>query len=411
MRVIAHVSPDHGFPVLKEFLSGTKERLVVGMYDFGAKHILNAITNATSHSGAFKKFTMAIQHGEDTGSGTKVNDLTDQQIIDKLKQSLGAKFESAWVKIGSVNGWVASSYHIKVAVRDESAFWLSSGNWQSSNQPDEDPLNDVPQKRSFLTKYNREWHAVVEHEDLAKAYQAYILNDFQQNRANIPDEALEIPDLLLPGALLVPTPQETAKPFEYFAPFDATRSFTVQPLLTPDNFHEAVLALIESAEEELLIENQTFNAPKDSDDKLRELLDAVLTKQKAGVDVRIIFRILFAADARENLTNLVDFGFSEDSIKVQTNCHTKGVVVDKKRVLLGSQNWSNLGVSNNRDASLLFDDEELAKYFAKIFEHDWANLARQNIGRESMGAELASAADRTPAGMERMTWKDYQEML
>jgi phosphatidylserine/phosphatidylglycerophosphate/cardiolipin synthase-like enzyme len=185
----------------------------------------------------------------------------------------------------------------------------------------------------------------------------------------------------------------------------------VQPLLTPDNFRAAVLSLIESAEEQLLIQNQTFNAAKDNDDKLRELLDAVLAKQRAGVDVRFIFRVLFAPDARDNVTNVVDFGFNEQNIKVQPNCHTKGVVVDKKRVLLGSQNWSNLGVSNNRDASLLFDDKNLATYFATIFEHDWNNLARQNIGNESLGVEFASAEDSTPPGMVRLSWKDYQEML
>ena len=39
-----------------------------------------------------------------------------------------ADADLAWVE-----GWVASSYHIKVAVRDDEAAWLSSGNWQSSN--------------------------------------------------------------------------------------------------------------------------------------------------------------------------------------------------------------------------------------------------------------------------------------
>jgi phosphatidylserine/phosphatidylglycerophosphate/cardiolipin synthase-like enzyme len=57
-----------------------------------------------------------------------------------------------------------------------------------------------------------------------------------------------------------------------------------------------------------------------------------------------------------------------NNFKVQKNCHTKGIIVDRKKVLLGSQNWSNDGVSVNRDASRLFDDEELATYFAKIFD-------------------------------------------
>jgi V8-like Glu-specific endopeptidase len=410
MRVNAHVSPDHAFPELKKFLEATQRRLVIGMYDFGAPHIVDAVEGVGTAK-TFKKLTMAIQHGQDTGKGTKADDFTDDQTVEKLADTLGPKFENAWVKIGSVNGWVAASYHIKVAVRDESAFWLSSGNWQSSNQPDADPLSENPQKREYLTKYNREWHAIVEHSALAKTYEAYLLNDFAQNRDNIPGEALEIPDLLLPAGLFVPSLEERAKPFKYFAPFDQNREFSVQPLLTPDNFHEQVLKLVESAEEQLLIQNQTFNAPKEQDEKLAELLDAVLAKQKAGVDVRVIFRVLYAPDARENLTNLIDLGFDENRIRVQPNCHTKGVIVDKKRVLLGSQNWSNLGVSNNRDASLLFDDAELANYFAAIFEHDWQNLAKSDIGHESLGAELATRSDSTPDGMVRLSWKDYQEML
>src|SRR5262249_470462 len=140
---------------------------------------------------------------------------------------------------------------------------------------------------------------------------------------------------------------------------------------------EHALELINSAETELLIQNQTFNPPGENQDSLREIMDAVLAKQRAGVTVRIIFRILFPPAARKVLEGLKDFGFDTASVKVQKNCHTKGIVADRKRVMLGSQNLSNDGVSVNRDASLLFDDEELAKYFAGIFDHDWQNLARQ----------------------------------
>jgi hypothetical protein len=49
MRVVAHVSPDIGWPTLKRFLGNTKTRLVVGMYDFGAPHIVTAA--AGIHSG------------------------------------------------------------------------------------------------------------------------------------------------------------------------------------------------------------------------------------------------------------------------------------------------------------------------------------------------------------------------
>ena len=47
------------------------------------------------------------------------------------------------------------------------------------------------------------------------------------------------------------------------------------------------------------------------------------------------------------------------------------MIVDGKRLPLGIHNWSNPGVTLNRDASLLFDDEEIAGYYAEALEIDW----------------------------------------
>jgi phosphatidylserine/phosphatidylglycerophosphate/cardiolipin synthase-like enzyme len=42
------------------------------------------------------------------------------------------------------------------------------------------------------------------------------------------------------------------------------------------------------------------------------------------------------------------------------NHHTKGMIVDGMRVLIGSHNWSKPGISMNRDASLILDDADIA---------------------------------------------------
>jgi len=409
MKLTACASPDHGWPVLKAFLQGVHRKLVVGIYDFGAVHIEKAIEELGEKAG-FTRMTLAIQAGSDEGRGTKSEDLPDEEMVQQLAEALGDKFESAWVKIGIKNGWVAASYHIKVAVRDSAAFWLSSGNWQSSNQPDADPLHQDPPDRAWLTRYNREWHIVAENKKLAQALEAYLANDFEQNRNLGEQESVAVPDILLPGAVLLEAPEERAAPFKYFDPFTADRKFDVRPLLTPDNFLPALLDLVRGAEHELLIQNQTFNAAKDSQTELGELLNAIIERQNAGVDVRIIFRVLDATKARENLEALQDRGFDMRRVKVQRNCHTKGVIADGSRVMIGSQNLSQLGITLNRDASLLFEDAELASYFAKIFEHDWSNLARQNIGSEAHAPELAATGQPTPQGMERLSWKEYIEM-
>jgi V8-like Glu-specific endopeptidase len=411
MRVVAHVSPDAGWPQLLSFLKGTRERLVIGMYDFGASHVFDSVRDAGERA-SFEDLTLVMQKGESVGTGTKAGDLRDEEVVAKLEDTLGTKFENAWVKIGSVNGWVSSSYHIKVAVRDQEAFWLSSGNWQTSNQPKADPLKENPQQRTWLEDYNREWHAIVEHEGLAKVFEAYLLHDYKNNVDTDGLEKFDLPDLLIPESNFVPSASERTTAFSYFEPFDEKRVFSVQPLLTPDNYHDHVLDLIRGAQEELLIQNQTFNDPKEDHDRLRELIDAVLAKQRAGLRVKVIMRLIDQdrTGLRRNLELLKDRGFDKNTFKVQRNCHTKGIVVDRKKVLLGSQNWSNDGVSVNRDASLLFDDEELAGYFAKIFDHDWNNLADQDIGPDPGPVELALADETTPPGKVRLSWKDYLEV-
>ncbi len=410
MRVVAHVSPDAGWRELAAFLGQTRRQLVVGMYDFGARHIVAAL-QAVGQQAGFEKLTLVMQKGASIGQGTKVDDLDDAAVVETLRATLAERFAHAWVRIGSVNGWVASSYHIKVAVRDDQASWLSSGNWQSSNQPPADPLAEQPPDRQWLTRYNRDWHIVIEHAGLARTLAAYLRHDYEHNldtERGIEEALPAWPELLMAEqAAAAGVKEAAAATWRYFPPYDAVRRFTVQPLLTPDNYHQHVLALVRGAREELLIQNQTFKAPTAEEAALRALVDAVIARQRAGVRVRIIFRTLLPAQTRRELERLKDYGLDLADVRVQVNCHTKGIIVDRQRVLIGSQNWSNHGVSVNRDASLLFDDAPLAEYFAGIFEHDWNNLAQPRIGSEWAPVEVAVPGAATPPGMRRLTWEDY----
>lgn len=410
MNVIAHVSPEEGWKNLKQFLSNTQKTLTIAMYDFGAKHILEVV-DSLAKKNTFQDLTLTIQPGESVGEGTKANDLKDEEVVDDLKKKFDNRFHRAWIPIGRVNGWVASSYHIKMAVKDNRSMWLSSGNWQSSNQPPLEKLEDI--SPAFLLRtYNREWHVIIDNEELSQTYEKFIRYDYENNKnyKSDPSEALEGLNFLFPTTALELT-EAVAPAYESFKPFAENRDFTVTPLLTPDNYHNKVLELINTAESELLIQNQTFNAPNAGQVQLEQLINAVLQKQREGVAVKIIFRIINSAAARKNLERLIEMGFDKNNIKLQKNCHNKGIIVDKKKIMLGSQNWSNDGVSVNRDASLIFTDEKLAVYFRTIFLHDWNKLARYNIGQESYSIEIANDIQNIPKGMELMTWSEVREVL
>ena len=64
----------------------------------------------------------------------------------------------------------------------------------------------------------------------------------------------------------------------------------MQPLLTPDNFLDHIIPLIEAAEEKLYIQNQYFwiQTAATGPVPFRKLADAITKRLEDGVDVRMV---------------------------------------------------------------------------------------------------------------------------
>lgn len=137
-------------------------------------------------------------------------------------------------------------------------------------------------------------------------------------------------------------------------------------MLTPDNYAENALVLIRSA---------TRSASSTSS------WSGDLMKQES-VDV------------------LVGLGFPREALRFQPACHNKTIIVDGKVVLFGSHNWSNEGVKTNRDASLIFYDEEVAGYLAEVYEYDWDRLATARP--TARRPRVAREGEEAPAGFVRV---------
>ena len=404
MTVTCHVSPDAGWPTLREFLRGTRKGLTVGMYDFTAPHIVEGVLDAVRDDP--RKLTLVLQEG--AAMQGKPDDIEEEKTLARYRRELAERFDHAKASVGKGRQF-ASAYHIKVAVRDSEAFWLSSGNWQSSNQPNH---KEAAGETSWdlLRKHNREWHVVIENANLARQFEKFLFYDLKNAKADSED-----PDApVRPEAFfLVDEAVEERVPAgapTYFRPLKITsRKVRVRPLLTPDNYQDHVLALIESAERRLLFQNQSLSllgTDADGNDKndprFTALTDALLARQKAGVDVRIIIRGEFAPVGP--LEQLQRRGFDMSKVRLQNRCHTKGIIVDGARVLVGSHNWTNQGTLVNRDASLIFDDEQIAGYFEDAFWFDWKHLTRQSVGARR--ARPAGDDESATPGMRRVSWRE-----
>jgi hypothetical protein len=415
MTVTCHCSPDAGWPTLQKFLQGTQHTLTVAMYDFTARHIFEAVKAAMDRADGELRLSLDPNaHG-----ARRKGEMLKPEVTDGLKVDLDERFDFTKAAVGVL---YPNAYHIKVAVRDGKAFWLSSGNWQNSNQPPEDLAKLNPSAlRKLFGSHNREWHVVVEHPGLAKVYEEYIEFDMSEarrvqaaGRGPVAPEA-ELPDLLVPEELFEEEAR-AAVPVRLFKPlrlsFTARAPLRVQPLLTPDNYHANVKALIESARERLYLQNQYIKPRTDSPQEFRELYEALARKTAEGLDVRIILRR--EGDVRPMLESLKTVGVRTDGdhLRLLAGCHNKGIVVDSKTVLVGSHNWSGDGAVFNRDASLILFDPKAAAYFEKIFLYDWENRARPSVPAER-GAVVtpAPAADgargAAPRGMRRVSWDEF----
>ena len=371
MTVTLHASPDAGFVVLSDFLGGVKTRLTLGMYDFTAPHIVQALLAGL---GSAASLQLVLQQGEDIGQGTKAQDWPESQVVQTLQDALHARFRMVWADVRGPGSAFKSAYHIKVAVRDSDSFWLSSGNWQSSNQPNTDPLHGPDTQPPLLTAYNREWHAVVQHAGLAHTFERFLQHDFERAQAAHP--APPSPQLWVAQSSLEARAARTAAP-HYTAPKILKKRLRVQPVLTPDNYGPHVLDLIHAAKKRLYFQNQSLSILAQNPPHFQALLSALLARQQEGLDVRLIIRDI--GDVRRTVSAARDFGFDTGRLRLQVGCHTKGLICDGQAVLLGSQNWTGDGTGFNRDASLILHDAEAAGYFERLFLYDWERALPPHI--------------------------------
>jgi hypothetical protein len=362
-------SPDAGWPVLRAFLAGTARTLTVGLYDFTSAHVLQAVTDNLPG----KQLNLVLDHPGKNPTA----DQTDADTVSDLRQALGQDFTQAWALTRTdpdATAWIyPSAYHIKVAVRDRSAFWLSSGNWNNSNQPDIDPVN-VPADAQQARRRDRDWHVVVEQPRLARVFEDYIHNDQQvASGRNTPPEAAGTP--LTPPSL---GSSGTPAFAQFYPPATVSGVIKVAPLLTPDPgvYAGAVKALIASATQTLYMQFQYIEPPKagvTTAQPFIDLINAVIDRQQHGVEVKIIMSEFETAGYLEQLQAM---GLDVvNNVRIQKNVHNKGIVVDGSAVLVSSQNWSADGTLWNRDAGVIIYHQDAAQYFQQVFLHDWAHLA------------------------------------
>jgi phosphatidylserine/phosphatidylglycerophosphate/cardiolipin synthase-like enzyme len=140
-------------------------------------------------------------------------------------------------------------------------------------------------------------------------------------------------------------------------------------LVSPVNSKQRILDHINSAKTSLLVESLEL---ADSD-----VIDAILAKKAAGLDVRVVL-----ADPTWNKTNSnADTAKTFKGKSIDTRfipkdrmlVHVKNVIVDGVRAYMGSENLTSTSLEKNREVGLLVTNKDAVSVMTSTFEGDFAS--------------------------------------
>ena len=141
-------------------------------------------------------------------------------------------------------------------------------------------------------------------------------------------------------------------------------NYSAQVFFCPeDNCSSQLIANIDSAQDEIVIAIYSFT--------LDEVADALIRAKERGVLIRVIFDNQQAANQYSEDEKLLDSGIPVVIKSGSGYMHNKFIVIDRKKVLTGSFNYSSNADTKNDENLILIISEEIAKQYFDEFEEIW----------------------------------------
>lgn len=349
IRVETFVSPDCSYAALRDLIAAAQQELRLYIYNVSAEHMLDLLRDARDRG-----VEVSIMYDRtDTRS-------REEERLAELGVNLHIAPSAAPRRAFTV-------CHQKFLVLDRKTVVLGSANWATTSVPKiDDPATGK------WKKGNREWLIALHSRKAAKRF----LDLFELDRDWTPLEemvAAELPELA-PSAT---SPFEEAPPANrlQIEQFDLDSDAEVIPLLSPQNYFEAVRKIIRGAKKSILVEQQYIKTAGEGM-FVEELLDAVRERYKeADVDVRFLTSCAFPKHWIESAATLSGLGLKRRLRAINpstfTHCHNKGVIVDGKHTVISSTNWSDNSIGAAREAGVLISDDAIAGYYTRAFDIDW----------------------------------------
>jgi len=276
-------------------------------------------------------------------------------------------------------------HHAKYAVADDRAVVLTE-NWKPSGTGGRE---------------NRGWGVTVEDGETADDLAAVFNHDATWNDTVRWPEFRSTAETTDKGA-------STGSYSQSHPPLTATAD-SVTVLTAPDNADAELSRLINETDDRLLIVQPSIGSAD------FPLLRAALRAADRGVDVRILLgsqwyneeendalagRLGERTEGSENLEIRLAEGTGRFG-----KIHAKGIVADDTAVV-GSLNWNDNSLRNNREVALAIEDEAVADYYAEVFDGDWSSDGTRELPVGVLVVAIGTAGGTVLALKRRLEFAD-----
>lgn len=346
--VTLFASPDSSFGVVDSVISNARTSISISMYEFTHPELAGSVADAVSRG---VNVTLLVEGGPVGGVSTE-----EKGVLNYLANAGAAVYT-----IESTDTLPARYryLHTKYLVADEEITLVLSENFKPTGIP-------LPGTRG-----NRGWGAAVQSPEVAD----YFLKIFSEDLAGYDIHPY------VPGTEPLPSSWKDEEIPVRFPPH-TVHNVKITPIVSPDTSY-LIPELVQTAEEQIDLQQAYISEYPDGAQNI--WLNYVLEAGDCGIPIRIMLDgMYYNTDGdtdNDELVASINRMAKRDNVSIAarlklpdeyiTKLHNKGLIVDMEYVLISSVNWNYNSPNNNREAGIIIESEEAAKYFSEIFQYDW----------------------------------------
>ncbi|MCH1422399.1 MAG: phospholipase D-like domain-containing protein, partial [Candidatus Poseidoniaceae archaeon] len=347
------IGPQDGLVDLLSWIENASQSLHVHLYQIEQPNLVQALIEAHNRG---VEVTVVLNTAEYWWNSYDKN---NQIGVASLLATAG--ITTLW--FGGESDEPYAYIHSKVAVRDDTSVWMSSGNWKRSSQP-------APGDRG-----NSEWGVLIENAALAEQVLEQLTYDESLSRTHISQvSANSGPSGWSLDALKSLDNGTLAEPM--------TTDVSGRLITCPDTCVDGIVWMIEQAEEEILLSLQYLDVEWSWGWGDNPIVTALEDAAKQDIRIRLI---LNGAYLDKDIQDVVDtfneewnssLGYDVSAIVMSedddvSKLHNKGMIVDGEHVLISSINWGDSAPTRNREMGLILSSSEVTAPFLAGWHRDW----------------------------------------